>query len=139
MDVSIGIDSKPRTRRGRRRFTDRLVTLAGEHNDGINNPTGMLLWFPVPWIYYFVRDITHLIQLLRSYHQCYHFVFVLVLYIKCCYLFYKGGHNYTCFMYMKSFVFVDHAKKGIKKPPLYWFNKKFHVIRLKINCFQIPV
>ncbi|KAL3994745.1 Intraflagellar transport protein 43 family protein [Acanthocheilonema viteae] len=39
MDMNIGIDSKPRTRRGRRRFTDRLVTLAGDRNDDINDPT----------------------------------------------------------------------------------------------------
>lgn len=42
MDVNIGIDSKLRTRRGRRRFADRLVTLAGERNDDINDPTGMI-------------------------------------------------------------------------------------------------
>uniref|UniRef100_A0A158Q914 Intraflagellar transport protein 43 homolog n=1 Tax=Elaeophora elaphi TaxID=1147741 RepID=A0A158Q914_9BILA len=41
MDMNIGIDSKPRTRRGRRRFTDRLVTLAGDRNDDINDPTGL--------------------------------------------------------------------------------------------------
>lgn len=38
MDVNIGIDSKPRTRRGR--FSDRLVTLPGDRNGDINNPTG---------------------------------------------------------------------------------------------------
>ncbi|VDK64862.1 unnamed protein product [Onchocerca ochengi] len=39
MDVNVGIDSKPRTRRGRRRFTDRLITLASDHNDDINDLT----------------------------------------------------------------------------------------------------
>ncbi|EFO28285.2 hypothetical protein LOAG_00209 [Loa loa] len=38
MDLNIGIDSKPRTRRGRPRFTDRLVTLAGDRNDDTNDP-----------------------------------------------------------------------------------------------------
>ncbi|VDO46670.1 unnamed protein product, partial [Onchocerca flexuosa] len=42
MDINVGIDSKPRTRRGRRRFTDRLVTLASDHNDDINDLTGMI-------------------------------------------------------------------------------------------------
>lgn len=42
MDVNVGIDSKPRTRRGRRRFTDRLITLASDHNDDINDLTGMI-------------------------------------------------------------------------------------------------
>uniref|UniRef100_A0AAF5PX53 Condensin complex subunit 2 n=1 Tax=Wuchereria bancrofti TaxID=6293 RepID=A0AAF5PX53_WUCBA len=38
MDINIGIDSKPRVRRGRRRFADRLVTLAGDRSDDINDP-----------------------------------------------------------------------------------------------------
>ncbi|CAG9532744.1 unnamed protein product [Cercopithifilaria johnstoni] len=38
MDMNIGIDSKPRTRRGRRRFGDRLITLGGDRNDDINDP-----------------------------------------------------------------------------------------------------
>ncbi|KAM3719343.1 Intraflagellar transport protein [Dirofilaria immitis] len=41
MDNNIGIDNKPRTRRGRRRFTDRLVTMASDRNDDINDPSDL--------------------------------------------------------------------------------------------------
>lgn len=40
MDINIGIDSKPRIRRGRRRFADRLVTLARDRSDDISDSTG---------------------------------------------------------------------------------------------------
>uniref|UniRef100_A0A915PH46 Uncharacterized protein n=1 Tax=Setaria digitata TaxID=48799 RepID=A0A915PH46_9BILA len=37
MDDDMGIDSKPRARRGRRRFTDRLLTLVGNRSGGISD------------------------------------------------------------------------------------------------------
>ncbi|VDK68385.1 unnamed protein product [Litomosoides sigmodontis] len=39
MDVNIGIDDKSRTRQGRRDFSDRLITLANDRNDDINDYT----------------------------------------------------------------------------------------------------
>lgn len=46
MDVNIGIDSKPRTRRGRRGFSGRLITSASDRNDDINDPIGMIgVWY----------------------------------------------------------------------------------------------
>lgn len=40
MESNIGIDSKPRARRGRRRFTDRLAALAGDRSDDISDSAG---------------------------------------------------------------------------------------------------